>query len=122
QDALRSLSRVGLAEVWTYLRTPAELSEGQRWRLRLALALVSPTRCPRTILACDEFAAKLDRVSASVVARTLRRTICGSGKVSAIVATSHDDLIRALEPDVIVRCDFGRVSVSPSPSPGEGGG
>src|SRR5689334_14613810 len=38
-EGLELLSRVGLSEVWTYLRRPRELSEGQRWRLRLALAL-----------------------------------------------------------------------------------
>ena len=36
---LRRLSRVGLAELWTWLRPASQLSEGQRWRLRVALAL-----------------------------------------------------------------------------------
>ena len=44
RDALALLARVGLAEAWTYLRTPAELSEGQRWRFRLALALHEASR------------------------------------------------------------------------------
>ena len=39
KDALALLSRVGLGEAWSYLRTLAELSEGQRWRLKLALAM-----------------------------------------------------------------------------------
>src|SRR5207248_9473630 len=105
------LARVGLSEAWTYLRTPSELSEGQRWRFKLALALhragamivsqesartsllaaggsprgdAEPTGAPAhgydwrevressPILACDEFAAVLDRVTAMVVARCLR--------------------------------------------------
>jgi ABC-type ATPase with predicted acetyltransferase domain len=118
---LEMLSRVGLAEVWTYLRTPRQLSEGQRWRLRLAMAMLrakrsarSPRRpqcrSPRSIIVCDEFAALLDRITAAIVARMLRRAI-SSTEQSAIVATSHEDLIRALGPDAIVRCDFGRVTI-----------
>src|SRR2546421_3533733 len=38
-QTLALLSQVGLAEAWSYLRTPNELSEGQRWRLKLALAM-----------------------------------------------------------------------------------
>ena len=71
-SALRLLSRVGLAEAWSYFKTPDQLSEGQRWRLRLALAMAgakpaSGRRVAREdrqiIIACDEFAAILDRVS-----------------------------------------------------------
>ncbi len=65
------------------------------------------------ILACDEFAAMLDRVSAAIVARTLRRAVTGSPHLCAVVATSHDDLVAALQPDRIIRCDFGRISFEP---------
>jgi len=37
--ALRILSAAGLADAFLLLRTPQELSDGQRWRLRLALAI-----------------------------------------------------------------------------------
>jgi uncharacterized protein len=117
-DALKLLSRVGLGEAWTYLRTPAEISDGQRWRLRLALALRAAHRCEATrdpILVCDEFAALLDRITACVIARMLRRAVSAAGtRASAIVATSHEDLIGALQPDVIVTCDFGTIEVSPA--------
>ena len=46
---LEMLSRVGLAEVWTYLRKPRELSEGERWRLRLAIALMRSRRKQRRV-------------------------------------------------------------------------
>jgi len=104
------LSRVGLAEVWTYLRLPGELSEGQRWRLRLALAMWGAARGkgPAVILA-DEFCATLDRITAAVVARALRRAIDAAENLSALVATSHDDILDALEPNRVVRCDFGKI-------------
>jgi ABC-type ATPase with predicted acetyltransferase domain len=117
-EVMSSLNRVGLAEAWSYLRTPAELSEGQRWRLRLALVMRRLGRVDRansnrlTTLVCDEFAAILDRVTACVVTRVLRNAIDRSGgRACAVVATSHDDLVRALRPDVVVTCDFVRVSV-----------
>lgn len=37
--SLDRLNRVGLGEAYTYLRLPSELSDGQRWRLRLAVCL-----------------------------------------------------------------------------------
>jgi hypothetical protein len=107
--ALMLLARFGLGEAHTYLRPPALLSDGQQWRLRLARALHdSPASAT---LVADEFAALLDRVTAHVVARALRRAIDASPQRSAIVATSHDDLEGALLPDVVVRCDFGRATV-----------
>jgi ABC-type ATPase with predicted acetyltransferase domain len=112
--ALEALSRVGLGEVWTYLKRPAELSEGQRWRLRLALglAMARPAKDRQLCaLAADEFAAPLDRVTAMVVARAVRRAVDARPDLCAIVATSHDDLAAALVADVVVRCDFGRYTV-----------
>ena len=38
-ETLKLLGRVGLGEAWSYLRTPSELSEGQKFRLRLAVGL-----------------------------------------------------------------------------------
>jgi len=119
---LRLLSRVGLAEAWTYLRQPAELSEGQRCRLKLAIAMEQATSAPsrkfsRAIIAADEFAAILDRITAFVVSRCVRKLInadCksrGPAAASAILATSHDDLIVPLAPDIIVDCDFSRLRV-----------
>lgn len=160
--ALRALSRVGLGEVWTYLRRPCELSDGQRWRLRLAVGLARASeglgfkvqgtpqkssvgrtflsaragdrghswpskpheisgddrisaeqvqgqekKRPLSILAADEFAAPLDRVTALVVARALRKAVDRQPNLCAIVATTRDDLLPALAPDVHVRCDFG---------------
>jgi ABC-type ATPase with predicted acetyltransferase domain len=39
ERALKVLSAAGLADAFLLLRTPEELSDGQRWRLRLALAM-----------------------------------------------------------------------------------
>jgi uncharacterized protein len=122
EKVLERLSRVGLGEVWTYLRRSSQLSEGQRWRLRLALALQRAGNTPTSgvakpgggtvVIAADEFAAVLDRVTAKVVARCVRKTISAMGNVCFVAATSHDDLVEALGADVVVRCDFGEVVVT----------
>lgn len=121
EQTLLRLSSVGLAEAWTYLRTPAELSDGQRWRLRLAMGLHEAINSQKLsdgdwssapcILAADEFAALLDRITAAVVAHALAHAIRGASNVCAIVASSQDDLIDALRPDTIVRCDFGQIEI-----------
>jgi ABC-type ATPase involved in cell division len=121
RDTLQLLGRVGLGEAWSYLRPPTELSDGQRWRFRLARALhMAATRIVAAdasgagdcfpILVCDEFAALLDRVTARVVSRCLRLSIDAVGRLAALVATSHDDLEPALKPDTVIDCDFGHFS------------
>ncbi len=113
--ALRDLSRFGLSEAWSYVRSARQLSEGQQWRLRLAMAMRRAAAKGRpdrpAVLACDEFAATLDRVTAMVVAHTLRQTVDAGGGVAAVVVSSQDDLVAALSPDLIIRCDFGRTHV-----------
>jgi ABC-type ATPase with predicted acetyltransferase domain len=99
-DRLAALAACGLSEARVLLRTPAELSDGQRYRVRIAYALASG-RPP--FLLCDEFAAVLDRPLAKVLAFNLRRVVSRGG-VGALCATAHDDLVEDLNPDLWVRC------------------
>ena len=112
QFAAAILSRVGLGEAHVFLRLPSELSDGQRWRLRMALAharVMAGGRRRPTLLVADEFCALLDRVTACVVARGLRRQMDRLARVKvpvrAVVATSHDDLEPALLPDAVERIE-----------------
>ncbi|HXD87600.1 MAG TPA: hypothetical protein VN641_13975 [Urbifossiella sp.] len=98
EERLAILAGCGLSEARLLLRTPAELSEGQRYRFRLAFALAS--RAP--FVAADEFTATLDRPLAKVVAFNLRKLVGrGSG---LLAATTHDDIIDDLNPDLWVHC------------------
>src|SRR6185436_6080968 len=110
ESALAQLSRVGLAEAHCYLLPPRYLSEGQRWRLRLALALSHESNAGRYLL-CDEFTSLLDPITASVMARVLRRAVTGESNLGAVVASCRSDIVRALAPDSIVRCDFGALQI-----------
>lgn len=93
-------SLCGLAEAQLLCRLPRELSDGQAHRFRLAAAVASGRR----VLACDEFLATLDRTTAKVVAFNLRRVATGEGLLVG-VATTHEDLLDDLQPDVLVRFD-----------------
>ena len=103
EEAMRLLGGCGLGEAHLMLRTPAELSEGQRYRFRLALAL---SRRPDWVVA-DEFTATLDRTLARVVAGGVRRAASRDGGSGFLIATTHDDVWGDLRPDVRVRCDLG---------------
>jgi ABC-type ATPase with predicted acetyltransferase domain len=98
-DRLAVLAACGLSEARLLFRTPAELSDGQGYRFRLAFALASG---PRFVLA-DEFTATLDRPLAKVVAFNLRKLVTRTG-VGVLAATTHDDVATDLNPDVWVKC------------------
>jgi hypothetical protein len=97
-EALRLASVAGLSDAFLLLRPPAELSDGQRYRYRLAMLLAGGAR---TIL-IDEFCSTLDRRTARAVAYRLRKFADRTG-ATFIVATAHDDLAEDLVPDVVVR-------------------
>lgn len=107
ESRLAALSACGLSEARLLLRTPAELSEGQRYRFRLAFAMASGAR----FISADEFTATLDRPLAKVVAFNLRKLATRTG-TGLLAATTHDDVAEDLNPDLWVRCwGEGRIEV-----------
>ena len=100
---LDQLAACGLSEARLLLRSPAELSDGQRYRFRLAYALEKANASNSPFLLADEFAAVLDRTLAKVLAFNLRKLVTRTG-VGALLATTHDDLTDDLNPDLHVRC------------------
>jgi ABC-type ATPase with predicted acetyltransferase domain len=107
EEALQLLALCGLAEAPLLLRTPQELSEGQRYRFALALAA---SLKPQWIVA-DEFTAVLDRITAKVIAHNVRRIADRYG-IGFLLATALNDVADDLEPDLLVTCDLdGRVGV-----------
>lgn len=112
EERLGLLAACGLGEARLLLRTPAELSDGQRYRFRVALAVAGGS--PFVLL--DEFAAVLDRTLAKVLAFNVRKLASRAG-VGVLCATTHDDLIEDLNPDVLVRCrGEGEVEVTREPA------
>lgn len=96
-SALRVLSRAGLSDVFCVLNQPSRLSEGQQYRYRLARALVSDKK----FIFADEFCSNLDRITAAVIAHNIRKMAVETGK-TFILASSHDDLLCDLLPDIVI--------------------
>lgn len=114
KEAFDWLSRFGLAEARTMMLRASQLSDGERFRLRLAIALYRAKRLRRpTMLYCDEFAAALDDLTAGVVCAGLRREMSRESFGFALVLVSgRDSLIEPLAPNVIVHCDFGENTIA----------
>ncbi|MFG0260114.1 MAG: AAA family ATPase [Phycisphaerales bacterium JB041] len=105
-ETLRALAAAGLAEPGLWARAVPELSEGQRSRLGLALAIACVRPGERALLVSDEFASTLDRVTARGVARTVRRWASRHPDVLVLCATAHEDLAPDLRPDAHLRPPF----------------
>ena len=100
EERIKTLTGCGLGEARLMFRTPAELSEGQRYRFRIAYALNQPGEAP---IMLDEFTAVLDRTLAKVVAFNLRKLVDRSG-LGVLCATTHQDIVDDLNPDLLVNC------------------
>jgi len=98
-EALPLLAACGLGEAQLLLRTPHELSDGQRYRFRLAKAFAMK---PIWIVA-DEFTAALDRTLAKAIAFNLRKLATRTG-IGCLLATTHEDVLEDLQPNVHVAC------------------
>lgn len=100
-DAIRILSAAGINDAYLYARLPSQLSDGQRYRFRLAKAIETGADA----WCADEFLAVLDRVAAKVIAFSLQKVARAAGATVA-VATTHGDMVDDLAPDVFVNKRF----------------
>ncbi|EIW8528450.1 MULTISPECIES: ATP-binding cassette domain-containing protein [Klebsiella] len=100
-DALGLLSMAGLNDAYLFVRKPSEMSDGQKYRLKIAKLIESGA----DVWVADEFGAVLDRVTAQVVASNLQRAARKVG-ATVIVATTHEDLVNALRPSVQITKHF----------------
>lgn len=96
-EALELLSKAGLNDAYLFIRKPSELSDGQRYRLRLAHLM----NIEAAVWVADEFGAVLDRTTARVVAFSMAKVARALGR-TLIVATTHTDLDNELGPNVRV--------------------
>lgn len=134
---LKILSLTGLNDAFVMLRRPSELSDGQRYRFQLArtMARVEESLLSEsndtdnandsgdskndagtsgaasgpglTVVLADEFGATLDRTTAAGVARNVRRWVNQSSGVCFVAATTHDDLLEPLAPDMLIEKHLG---------------
>jgi ABC-type ATPase with predicted acetyltransferase domain len=87
KEASQILSAAGLNDAYLLVRKPNELSDGQKYRFRIALLLAENT----DVWICDEFGAILDRDMAKALAYSLRKISERNG-INIVIATTHRDL------------------------------
>jgi ABC-type ATPase with predicted acetyltransferase domain len=96
-EALNLLSVAGLNDAYLFIRKPAELSDGQRYRFRLAKLIESGAK----VWVADEFLAVLDRTTAKVLAFNLQKVARQRG-ATLMVATTHTDMVADLAPTLYI--------------------
>jgi ABC-type ATPase with predicted acetyltransferase domain len=97
--ALEYLNIAGLGDAFLYLRTYEQLSDGQKYRFRIAKLLDMQNA---DVWLIDEFCATLDRITAQIISFNLHKIVKKLGKM-LVVATTHDDLTDSLKPNVYIR-------------------
>jgi len=90
--------RCGLSEAFLFVRYFHELSDGQRYRFKIAKAIDEGHK----VIVADEFLATLDRETAKVIAFNLRKIANKYGLIFALAST-HVDIIEDLQPDHLIR-------------------
>jgi ABC-type transport system involved in cytochrome c biogenesis ATPase subunit/GNAT superfamily N-acetyltransferase len=102
KEAIETLSLCGLNDAFLFLRKYKELSDGQKYRCKLAKLVDSKEK---SVWIIDEFCATLDRVMARIVAYLFQKVARKLGK-TVVMATTHSDLIHDFQPDIVVEKGF----------------
>jgi len=103
EEGLELLSRVGLNDAFLFVRRYDQLSDGQKYRYRLAKLIESGAQW----WIMDEFCSTLDRDTAKIVAFNVQKIARQEGK-AVLAATTHTDLLEDLRPSVHIHKRFGR--------------
>ena len=96
-DSLEMLSTAGLNDCFCILNQPRNLSDGQKYRFRLAMALAANKK----FIFADEFCSELDRITAAVISYNIYKFAKRTGTIF-ILASSHNDILLDLSPDVLI--------------------
>ncbi len=113
-EAISLLARVGLAEPRLFGLGPGELSDGQRARYMLALAIRDAMDALRrgapggTVwLLIDEFGSGLDVVTARGVASAMARLVRRHAGIRLVVCVHDDRVLPWLEPESTIELSLG---------------
>lgn len=103
EQGLELLSRVGLNDAFLFVRRYSQLSDGQKYRYRVAKMI----EVNKQYWIMDEFASMLDRDTAKIVAFNVQKMARKEGK-AVLAATTHIDLFEDLKPSVYIHKKFGK--------------
>ncbi|MEM1530474.1 MAG: ATP-binding cassette domain-containing protein [Candidatus Bathyarchaeia archaeon] len=101
-EALELLSRAGLNDAFLFIRRYRELSDGQKYRFKIAKMMESQ----KQYWVLDEFCSLLDRDTAKIVAYNIQKLARQQGK-AVLAATSHTDLFSDLSPSIHIHKQIG---------------
>jgi ABC-type lipoprotein export system ATPase subunit/GNAT superfamily N-acetyltransferase len=102
-EGLELLSKAGLNDAFLFIRRFRELSDGQKYRYKIAKLMESDKQW----WIADEFCSTLDRDTAKTVAFNMQKLARQTGR-SVVVATTHTDLFEDLKPSVHIQKRFGK--------------
>jgi hypothetical protein len=100
-DSLRIFSLAGLNDCFCILNQPKNLSNGQKYRFRLAMALAAKKR----FVFADEFCSELDPVTAAVISYNIHKFAKRTGTIF-VLASGRDDILLDLSPDVLITMEL----------------
>jgi ABC-type lipoprotein export system ATPase subunit len=113
-DSMNLLGTVGLSEAFVMLRKFKELSDGQKYRFKLAKVIEQDAE----VFFIDEFGASLDRDMAKTLAYCFQKWARRNGKM-LVIATTHRDLLEDFNPNTLLDKKFGETTTiqyfQPSP-------
>ncbi len=94
---LKMFSVAGLNDTFCVLNQPSNLSEGEKWRFRLAVAISKKKK----YVFADEFCSNLSRLGALVISYSVHKYAKRYG-TTFILASTAQDILMELAPDVLV--------------------
>lgn len=100
KTSIEYLCRAGLSDVVSIVNQYKHLSEGQKWRCKLAAALAANKK----VIFADEFCSNLDRLAASVICENIRK-FADHYKVTFILASCSEEKLTDLGADAVVLLD-----------------
>ena len=109
RDVVGLLTAVGFSSPPSWLRSYANLSTGEQFRVALARAISED----KEIIVVDEFTSVVDRRAAQVAAHAVQKAIRRMGK-QFVAVTCHYDVLEWLEPDWIYEPHLDRLTVGRS--------
>ena len=102
-EVMSLLTACGLSEPRLWLRRFSELSDGERFRARLARAVALHVRAGSSApLLCDEFCSIIHRRCAKAISFNLRKLAKRRG-LACVLASCMDDVVTDLQPATVVR-------------------
>lgn len=101
-EAVQLLQVAGIGDAYLLIRKPKELSDGQRYRLKIAKLMESDA----DVWLCDEFGAVLDRKTAKLLAFSIWKMSL-KRKVTTVIATTHKDLLFDFAPHLVIEKRYG---------------